>query len=92
MAKFRPCYAVRDDVDALFQEVVLVLGGVFAVLQTDDETIWRVARGLTCVYGRIHQRRAKAAGRDAALSPHPAIAMLLSLTEREDREAGRAQP
>ncbi len=45
----------QDDQARLFREVVLVLGGVFAVQGTDDETIRRVATGLECVYRRARQ-------------------------------------
>ncbi len=68
----------QDDQAQLFHEVVLVLGGVFAVQGTDDETIRRVASGLQRVY-----RRARHKQRAATLTPHPAIAALLHLTEAE---------
>ena len=72
----------RDPLASLFREVVLVLGGVFAVRGTDDETVRRVARGL----GRAW-RRARGVSADPAapttLAPHPAIAELLRLTENE---------
>ena len=72
----------QDDVARLFRDVVLVLGGVFAVEGTDDRTIRRVATGLERVY-----QRARCKGREprprAAMAPHPAIAALLQLTEPE---------
>lgn len=67
-----------------FREVVFVLGGVFAVRRTDDETIRQVAQGLERIY-----RRARVTG-DVASPPlvragrHPAIEALLQLTEPEE--------
>ncbi|RMG16791.1 MAG: hypothetical protein D6731_05405 [Planctomycetota bacterium] len=72
----------QDDVTRLFREVVLVLGGVFAVEGTDDRTIRRVARGLERCYRRARQDPGPTA-RAARLQPHPAIAGLLRLTEAE---------
>lgn len=75
----------RDDQARLFREVVLVLGGVFAVQGTDDETISRVAAGLERVYRRArHNQRHTNASQ--ALAPHPAIAALLRLTAAEGDE------
>ena len=72
----------RDQLAVLFRDVVLVIGGVFAVQGTDDETIGRVARGLERAYHR-------ARGPDQPtpstpkLVPHPAIAELLRLTDSD---------
>ena len=74
----------REDQARLFREVVLVLGGVFAVQGTDDETIHRVAAGLERVYRRARQNQR--ATTSQALAPHPAIAGLLRLTEAEGDE------
>lgn len=72
----------QDDVTRLFRDVVLVLGGVFAVEGTDDRTIRRVATGLERVYQRArHPPRAPKPS--PPLAPHPAIAALLQLTEPE---------
>lgn len=71
----------QDDVTRLFREVVLVLGGVFAVEGTDDRTIRRVATGLERVFERARKPREPAPR--AAMTPHPAIAALLQLTEPE---------
>ncbi len=79
-----------DELAQLFRDVVLVLGGVFAVRRTDDETIWQVARGLERVYRRACARGASAAGAPAAsgsASPHPAILGLLHLTDCEETSA-----
>lgn len=69
----------RDPLASLFRDVVLVLGGVFAVRGTDDETIRRVATGLESAYRRA--RRDQAQARRRALVPHPAIEALLRLTD-----------
>jgi len=76
----------RDDLALLFRDVVLVLGGVFAVEGTDDRTIRRVAAGLERVYQRA-RRQAAPAPRRAVLSPHPAIAGLLRLADGEGAES-----
>ncbi len=79
MADHKPA---RDPLASLFRDVVLVLGGVFAVRGTDDETVRRVARGLDRAW-----RRARGVPSDSAapttLTPHPAIAELLRLTDDE---------
>lgn len=68
---------------ALFREVVLVLGGVFAVRGTDDETVRQVAAGLEWAWRRARSKtRSNTDGRPA---PHPAIAALLRLTTEEDQ-------
>lgn len=72
----------RDPLASLFQDVVLVLGGVFAVRGTDDETVRRVARGLERAYRRARGVRAEPTPR-TTLAPHPAIAALLLLTDEE---------
>jgi hypothetical protein len=77
-----------DEISRLFREVVLVLGGVFAVRGTDDETICQTARGLERAYLRaIRRRSAAAAGTPAGppgAVPHPAIAGLLRLIDTEE--------
>ena len=72
----------RDALASLFREVVLVLGGVFAVRGTDDETVRRVARGLDRAYRRARGIPAEP-GPTPNLAPHPAIATLLRLTDEE---------
>lgn len=74
-----------DELSELFRDVVLVLGGVFAVRKTDDETVCQIARGLDRAYRRA---RGKCSGKAAPLShrapdlaPHPAIEGLLRLTD-----------
>lgn len=72
----------RDPLAALFRDVVLVLGGVFAMQETDDETVRRIARGLDRVWRRARGLTAEPAS-PTSLAPHPAIAALLRLTDEE---------
>ena len=68
---------------ALFREVVLVLGGVFAVRGTDDETVRQVAAGLERAWRRARDNAHPTT--DGRAVPHPAIAALLRLTTEEDQ-------
>jgi len=72
----------RDPLASLFREVVLVIGGVFAVRGTDDETIRRVAGGLERAYRRARGLPVDRTTRTTP-APHPAIAALLRLTDEE---------
>jgi len=72
---------LRDPLASLFREIVLVLGGIFAVRGTDDETIRRVARGLERAW--LRARGVPAEPTPRTLPPHPAIAALLRLAEDE---------
>ena len=79
---------VGNELSELFREVVLILGGVFAVRKTDDETICQVARGLDRAYRRAVLKRAGpqvgTSGSDIAFAPHPAITGLLRLVDTEE--------
>ena len=66
----------QKEMDRLFREVVLVLGGVFAVHPVDDDIIWSIAKGLENAYGR-HLRSRPSAGDHPRSTPHPAISRLL---------------
>ena len=77
-----------------FEEVALVLGGIFAVHEVDDEAVWQAAKSLSVIY-----RKARAAIRNACAGapsepdergaePHPAIVDLLAELRR-DRKAPR---
>lgn len=74
-----------DELSELFRDVVLVLGGVFAVRKTDDETVCQIARGLDRAYRRAQLKRSGRAApqrqREPDLAPHPAIEGLLRLTD-----------
>lgn len=78
----------RDGLAALFRDTVLVLGGVFAVRGTDDETIHQVARGLESAYRRACRatRNAEPERTALRLAPHPAMARLLRLIDSEETE------
>lgn len=70
-----------EPLTGLFREIVLVLGGVFAAQETDDQTVRQVAEGLIPVWHRIRSRKNRAAG-ESRMVPHPAIAQLLRLTQQ----------
>lgn len=71
----------RDQIASLFREIVLVLGGVFAVKRTDDETVRRVAHGLYRAWRRA--RGIPGELTPQTITPHPVIADLLRLTDDE---------
>ncbi len=81
----------QDALRQLFRETVLVLGGVFAVRGTDDETIRRVSTGLERVYERARRTPGAARG-NAMLRPHPAIARLLRLADSPEEGHPRPTP
>jgi hypothetical protein len=66
---------------AFFREIVLVLGGVFAVRGVDDETVGRAATGLERAWLRAHDKARQ--NTDGRTVPHPAIAALLRLIAEE---------
>jgi hypothetical protein len=77
--------AQADGLGQFFREIVFVLGGVFAVRGTDDETIRQVAQGLERVYRRARTRTADAASPSPARGArHPAIEALLQLADHEE--------
>ena len=79
-----PCKETESGaMTALFREVVLVLGGVFAVRGTDDETVRQAAAGLERAWRRARGKARPSA--DGHTVPHPAIAALLRLTTEEDQ-------
>lgn len=65
--------------DRFFREIVLCLGGIFAVHGCDDVLVRQVARSLEQLYERARARRVQPphAPRRAPPSPHPAIEALL---------------
>lgn len=70
----------------LFREVTLMLGGVFAVQGTDDETIRRVIVGLERIYLR-HRQSATPSANYPSLAPHPAVASFLKLITDEGEKS-----
>lgn len=70
-------------ISSFFREIVLILGGNFAIDGTDEQTVERVAAGLERAYRRALQKAGPEPRRDS-LEPHPAIASLLRLIEMEE--------
>lgn len=79
---------VRDLIDDLFEEEALVIGGLVAVHEMDDDLVWRLVKNLDVIRGKVLRRLDdKAPGdgdgappRRPNLKPHPAIEdFLLSL-------------
>lgn len=72
---------VRDLVDDLFEEEALVIGGIVAVHEIDDDLVWRLIRNLDVIRGKILRRLDGTKGGSASgeplrrpnLKPHPAI-------------------
>ncbi len=79
-----PHAATITEVDRMFREVVLCLGGIFAVRRCDDALIWQVTRSLESVYRRTRARLLERDGNgDTGLpsrraEPHPAVEDLLA--------------
>lgn len=71
-----------DEVASLFQEIVLVLGGVFAMHPVTDEAVQRIARGLERAYRRPRQSDERP---DSPARPHPALRRLLQLARASRR-------
>jgi len=75
-----------DELRSLFRELVLVLGGVFALRRTDTETIEAVAAGLERAYRRARRRCGLRRPWAGVPAPHPAIAALLRLLDADESE------
>ena len=78
----------RELIDDLFEEEALVLGGLVAVHEVDDDLVWRLVRNLDVIRGKVLRRLEDRAADDRDvpsprhpnLKPHPAIEdFLLSL-------------
>jgi hypothetical protein len=72
---------LRELIDEIFEEEALVLGGIVAVHDVDDDLVWRLVRNLDSIRGRA-LRRIAAQEPDPPdepprvrpdLRPHPAI-------------------
>jgi hypothetical protein len=85
----------KDELAELFHDIVLALGGVFAVRGVDDLTVRQAAAGLERTYLRARSKRRQSGGnaRDGQ-ARHPAIARLLRLTRNRTAapSAGRNLP
>lgn len=69
----------KDLINDLFEEVALVIGGLAAVHEMDDDLVWRLVKNLDVIRGkalrRIEDRTSKneAAEGELKFKPHPAI-------------------
>lgn len=69
----------KDLINDLFEEVALVIGGLAAVHEMDDDLIWRLVKNLDVIRGkalrRIEDRNSEndVPERKPKLKPHPAI-------------------
>ena len=79
-----PRLAVRAETDRFFREIVLCLGGIFAIHEVDDALVWRVTKSLEHLYHRSRERLGQRPGKPARdpfsrrLTPHPAVEDLLA--------------
>ncbi|MFH1690266.1 MAG: hypothetical protein ABIE42_08515 [Candidatus Eisenbacteria bacterium] len=46
----------RSLIDDLFEEEVLVIGGLVAIHDLDDDLVWRLVRSLSAIRGRVLRR------------------------------------
>ena len=71
----------RTLIDDLFEEEALVIGGLIAVHDVDDELVWRLVKNLDVIRGKVLRRLGDPAAADGNgtspqrrhLTPHPAI-------------------
>jgi hypothetical protein len=76
--------AAAAETDRLFREIVLCLGGIFAVHEVDDALIWQVTKSLDRIYQRTRARLlARESGGEhdvphRRVAPHPAVEDLLA--------------
>jgi hypothetical protein len=79
-----PRAAAAAEIDRFFREIVLCLGGIFAVHEVDDAIVWQVTKSLDRIYQRT---RARLLERDSSsdsdvpqrrANPHPAVEDLLT--------------
>jgi hypothetical protein len=79
---------VRELINNLFEEEALVIGGMVAVNEMDDDLVWRLIKNLDVIRGKVLRRLDDRTSdepngqppRRPNLKPHPAIEeFLLSL-------------
>lgn len=69
----------RNLINDIFEEEALVIGGLAAVHQMDDDLVWRLVKNLDVIRGkalrRLEDRTSKSEDpeRGPNLKPHPAI-------------------
>lgn len=69
---------VKALINDLFEEEALVIGGLIAVYELDDDLVWRLIKNLDVIRGKILRRLDDQAPTEAPprrpnLKPHPAI-------------------
>ena len=80
----------RTVIDDLFEEEALVLGGLVAVHEVEDEFVWRLMRSIDVIRGKVLRRieGRKPMENDGGeaesprLRPHPAIEEFLTRLRR----------
>ncbi len=81
---------VKEMIRDLFEEEALVIGGLVAVHDVEDDLVWRLIRNLDVIRARVLERLEShaPAGRqadpvgDPAPKPHPAVAEFLARLQR----------
>lgn len=71
----------RELINDLFEEEALVIGGLVAVHEMDDDLVWRLVKNLDVIRGKALRRlegkdaeeEPRAPARRPNLKPHPAI-------------------
>jgi hypothetical protein len=82
--------ATEKEIQRFFREVVLCLGGIFAVREVEDDLVWQVARSLDRIYLETRARVCRSGNGAVAqtaqrrLERHPALVHLLDRIETED--------
>lgn len=74
---------LEETVKETFREIVLCLGGIFAVHEVEDDMVWQVAKSLDIIFKKGFSRIRQEAGNAEKeiprrkYEPHPAIEQLL---------------
>jgi hypothetical protein len=82
MTEPRP--SVAAEIDRFFREIVLCLGGIFAVQECEDALVWQITKSLDRIYQRTRARLFDSKGSlendvpQRRMEPHPAVEDLLS--------------
>jgi len=71
----------RELITDLFEEVALVIGGLVAVHEIEDDLVWRLVKNLDVIRGKVLRRledkeladEGSPPPRRPSLKPHPAI-------------------
>ncbi len=68
----------KDLIDDLFEELALVIGGLAAVHEMEDDLVWRLVKNLDVIRGKALRRlddrtEKESPERGPNLKPHPAI-------------------